>query len=78
MGVLAIVKIRVERDNCKIRHMVIAIGTIHKMNEEQKTTNIKIEKINEKTDRVSIFLRKQTKLIGDKVTIGSRLCCFIS
>ena len=78
MGVLAIVKIRVERDNCKIRHMVIAIGTIHKMNEEQKTTNIKIEKINEKTDRVSIFLRKQTKLIGDKVTIGSRLRCFIS
>ena len=58
--------------------MVIAIGTIHKMNEEQKTTNIKIEKINEKTDRVSIFLRKQTKLIGDKVTIGSRLRCFIS
>ena len=31
-----------------------------------------------KTDRVSIFLRKQTKLIGDKVTIGSRLRCFIS
>jgi len=34
--------------------------------------------IMKKTDRVSIFLRKQTKLIGDKVTIGSRLRCFIS
>ena len=31
-----------------------------------------------KTDRFSIFLRKQTKLIGDKVTIGSRLRCIIS
>ena len=26
--------------------MVIAIGTIHKMKEEQKSMNIKIEKIN--------------------------------